>query len=743
MNVLQPFLKSSAIVYIIPDPGANSLTFPCFLWVDTLSQLAQKERLDRTMVYKADSGATPHYGSVSMATRRSAHVPGRPTNPGSLTALSQCVERRVEGGIRSLGEFLPEPSFSAFSGLHEVSPLASTVVVLERDVFVRVIVVGAVLVIVAAVVINLFRIRHQALNEHTEGQYQQETKSEAGSLLRALLDFRFISYFVAWAELLKEIDRVNKEVQKGDVILSKSIEILKGLINTIETFRNTSERLKTAKVMAESIGIKLGTSLTERLQKSNALDLRNLTHRRDLAEAFPNDCVALRIYIPLPTTSVGCERRFAHKRILWYAEATVAERLAHSPPTKANRAHSPDGSLDFRKWESCRAMPLVGGFPRRAPAFPAPSFQRRSIFTSNTLIGSQDFAVKSRPNLFTYPLWHGDCVVLFLSTTLATDSITTIFTHFTTTEQKQRADLSHHAASACPMLIKWAPPEVECEPSPSRLTLLTNVKGFRVHGNKGSCVQKWLDTAYRHVDSEVNGDGESRSEKPRQGEEPAMAYSMGPFQSRIQTRASFLLPVGVRLEVLRRVNELVQLRLLLLQLPQHVLRQHKQALALLQSANHNFTFIYGYRMFTPIRVKRKEYETGPVMQGRGRGGGTGDPRENSPTTDIVCTIPKCENPGATKEHNLAIALLHALLTPSLCETEITTLSFLSDVKLTADVIKAPNNVELKSAGSYCVSGLTPFAYKKRKSCKDTCIAAKRDWAAMASNWGYGCLPEVY
>ncbi|KAJ8872518.1 hypothetical protein PR048_026124 [Dryococelus australis] len=72
--------------------------------------------------------------------------------------------------------------------------------------------------------------------------------------------------------------------------------------------------------------------------------------------------------------------------------ATVAERLARSPPTKANRVHSPAGSPDFRKWESCRTMPLVGGFSRGSPVSPAPSFRRRSIFTSITLIGSQNLA---------------------------------------------------------------------------------------------------------------------------------------------------------------------------------------------------------------------------------------------------------------------------------------------------------------------------------------------------------------
>ncbi|KAJ8879954.1 hypothetical protein PR048_020575 [Dryococelus australis] len=41
--------------------------------------------------------------------------------------------------------------------------------------------------------------------------------------------------------------------------------------------------------------------------------------------------------------------------------STVAERLAHSPSTKANWAQSPAGSPDFRKWESCRTIPLVGG----------------------------------------------------------------------------------------------------------------------------------------------------------------------------------------------------------------------------------------------------------------------------------------------------------------------------------------------------------------------------------------------
>ncbi|KAJ8880031.1 hypothetical protein PR048_020653, partial [Dryococelus australis] len=86
-------------------------------------------------------------------------------------------------------------------------------------------------------------------------------------------------------------------------------------------------------------------------------------------------------------------------RSFMYVGATVAERLARSPPTKANRVQSLAGSPDFRKWESSRTMPLVVGFSRGSPPFPpAPSFRCRSIFTSITLICSQDLAVKSHQN---------------------------------------------------------------------------------------------------------------------------------------------------------------------------------------------------------------------------------------------------------------------------------------------------------------------------------------------------------
>ncbi|KAJ8887415.1 hypothetical protein PR048_013630 [Dryococelus australis] len=63
---------------------------------------------------------------------------------------------------------------------------------------------------------------------------------------------------------------------------------------------------------------------------------------------------------------------------------------------------SHQGDSDFRMWESCRMMPLVGGFSRGFPVSSSLSFQHCSIYTSIILIGSQDLDVKSRPNLFTH-----------------------------------------------------------------------------------------------------------------------------------------------------------------------------------------------------------------------------------------------------------------------------------------------------------------------------------------------------
>ncbi|KAJ8868777.1 hypothetical protein PR048_030317 [Dryococelus australis] len=151
--------------------------------------------------------------------------------------------------------------------------------------------------------------------------------------------------------------------------------------------------------------------------------------------------------------------------------AAVVKWLDYSLPTSSNRVlRFPAGSLpDYCARESWRTIPLIGGFSRGSPvspvvipplaagatsAFkashqgepgsipsqvtrfsqvgivpddavgrrifsgisvsPAPSFRRFFIYTSITLIGSQDLAVQSHPNLFTHSTFDRaaqDCVL--------------------------------------------------------------------------------------------------------------------------------------------------------------------------------------------------------------------------------------------------------------------------------------------------------------------------------------------
>ncbi|KAJ8887419.1 hypothetical protein PR048_013634 [Dryococelus australis] len=72
--------------------------------------------------------------------------------------------------------------------------------------------------------------------------------------------------------------------------------------------------------------------------------------------------------------------------------------LEYSPPTSANGFRFPAGSLpDFRMWDSCRTMPLLGRFSRGSPVSPALSFRRAAPYSPRfTIIGSQDLNFKSR-----------------------------------------------------------------------------------------------------------------------------------------------------------------------------------------------------------------------------------------------------------------------------------------------------------------------------------------------------------
>ncbi|KAJ8891905.1 hypothetical protein PR048_004461 [Dryococelus australis] len=71
-----------------------------------------------------------------------------------------------------------------------------------------------------------------------------------------------------------------------------------------------------------------------------------------------------------PTMQVDLNKKGVHLLV----GATVAERLARSPPTKAIWVQSPAGSPDLRKWESCRTMP----FSQRAFSGPPKSLRSPS-----------------------------------------------------------------------------------------------------------------------------------------------------------------------------------------------------------------------------------------------------------------------------------------------------------------------------------------------------------------------------
>ncbi|KAJ8870904.1 hypothetical protein PR048_027205 [Dryococelus australis] len=69
----------------------------------------------------------------------------------------------------------------------------------------------------------------------------------------------------------------------------------------------------------------------------------------------------------------------------------IRQRLECSPPIEANQVQSPAGPLpDFRKWESCQMMPLVGGFSRESPVSPAVVFRVTPLnrVTCNVVQGS-------------------------------------------------------------------------------------------------------------------------------------------------------------------------------------------------------------------------------------------------------------------------------------------------------------------------------------------------------------------
>ncbi|KAJ8867442.1 hypothetical protein PR048_031244 [Dryococelus australis] len=94
-------------------------------------------------------------------------------------------------------------------------------------------------------------------------------------------------------------------------------------------------------------------------------------------------------------------------RIIHPHGATVVERLARSPPTTAGRAQYPAGPQDFRKWESCRTMPLVGGAFSGISRFPPPFIPAPlHIHLNHPYLFSRPRCKKKKSNLFTHSRSH-------------------------------------------------------------------------------------------------------------------------------------------------------------------------------------------------------------------------------------------------------------------------------------------------------------------------------------------------
>ncbi|KAJ8882519.1 hypothetical protein PR048_014330 [Dryococelus australis] len=109
---------------------------------------------------------------------------------------------------------------------------------------------------------------------------------------------------------------------------------------------------------------------------------------------------------------IEAERQGEHLNSLTLAHAHWRRRQlrGESPTSTTLKATRTAPGLNTCWWfdslcyTSCWTMPLVGGFSRGSPVFPALSFRHCSLLTSITIafIGSQDLAVESHQNIFTH-----------------------------------------------------------------------------------------------------------------------------------------------------------------------------------------------------------------------------------------------------------------------------------------------------------------------------------------------------
>ncbi|CAH1112080.1 unnamed protein product [Psylliodes chrysocephalus] len=98
----------------------------------------------------------------------------------------------------------------------------------------------------------------ESLKELKQTSHAPEANYEAGSsFLNTIKNFKFILNLTIWANILREINRVNIEIQKQDIILARSVSLMDGLIKTLQKMRENSIEywIEEAKEVAGKIGV--------------------------------------------------------------------------------------------------------------------------------------------------------------------------------------------------------------------------------------------------------------------------------------------------------------------------------------------------------------------------------------------------------------------------------------------------------------------------------------------------------
>ncbi|KAJ8869918.1 hypothetical protein PR048_028927 [Dryococelus australis] len=144
-----------------------------------------------------------------------------------------------------------------------------------------------------------------------------------------------------------------------------------------------------ARHWSTAVGVDLSTSMVRRRLLRAGLFIRHALDDSEPISHLQRTIKQVPYYHVYSKTGYSLEQQPMNKHLSLQLFFPIMCSLASH---QAESDSIPGRVIRFRKWESCRTMLSVGGSSRGSPVSPAPSFRRCSIFTSITLIGSQDLA---------------------------------------------------------------------------------------------------------------------------------------------------------------------------------------------------------------------------------------------------------------------------------------------------------------------------------------------------------------